>query len=148
VRKKISAAILVALSLITPNHSAGQQAKPIPVYLDATVEHNDFVGQQLVFEIKETIRRSSGFRLVDESSQMPHINYRIVTLRDGNGTAVSHVFTYEDITMPLRGGYITSGVELCGQSMVKACAQRNMGNLDRAANELRALSPALWKSLR
>ena len=57
--------LFLATALIFAAGTALAQSK-VPVFLKNTPNDNDSVGQQLVFEIKEAIRGSHGFRLVEE----------------------------------------------------------------------------------
>lgn len=142
----LGTAIFASLMIFASGLSFAQSV--VPVFLDTTVEEADNTGLQLVYEIKEAIRRSSGFRLVEDSTKWPYIRYSLVTLKGSNQTVVSHTFVYDSIDMPLSGAYITSSVQFCGNSVVQGCARTLMGHLDAAVNRLRKDAPKLWQTLK
>lgn len=142
----LCAAFLATLIIVASGESFGQSA--IPVYLSSTVSENDNTGRVLVYEVKEAIRRSSGFRLIEDHKNWPYIRYSIVTLKGSGQTVVSHTFTFDDTNIPLNGALITAAVQFCGDTVVQRCARDLMGQLDSAVSELRLLAPDLWRRLR
>jgi hypothetical protein len=139
--------VLLFLFLI-PN--IGLSQVKVPIYLDVTANENDQAGQQMAFEIKEAIRGSHGFRLVEDSSSMPYMRFVIVTVRAGGNeaTAASYSLIYESLNMPVDGAFITSSVQYCGRQRVAECARGALSILDRAVNTLQQRSPELRRSLR
>lgn len=142
----LATAIFALLMIIASGRSFAQSV--IPVFLETTVEEADSAGLQLVYEIKEAIRRSSGFRLVEDVQKWPYIRYSLVTLKGNNQTVVSHTFTYDSVEIPLGGAHIVSSVQFCGNSVVQGCARTIMGHLDEAVNQLKRKAPKLWQALK
>lgn len=125
----------------------------VPIFLSITVGENDSVGRQLVFQIKEAIRGSNGFKLIEDQKQWPYIHYAIVTMSNnaiaGNTqTVVSHTITYDNVDIPLNGAFITGYIQYCGAEVVQSCAARTMGALDGAVDDLKRMAPQLWKKLK
>jgi len=136
-----------AMLAFAPIESLAQKA--IPIYIESSVDTNDSTGTQVLFEIKEAIRRSAGFRLVDSQDEWPYIRHAIVFMAVGTQTIVSHSFIYDSKAMPLNGAFIYHSVQYCPRiDQAKACAARVMGSIDHASDELKRVSPALWKTLR
>src|SRR5690349_7312081 len=79
----------------------------VAVFLHPTVDSSDHIGQQVVFELKEAIRSSQSFRLVEEATRWPYMKVFIVTLKTSpaNGTAISVAFAYDDRGIPLSGAF-------------------------------------------
>jgi hypothetical protein len=135
---------LLALSLLLSAHALAQDR--LPVFLRATIDENDAVGRQLVYEIKEAVRASASFRLVD-ATEWPYLKVVIVTLKDGEATAAGLTFLYDDTSMPLGGAYITASVQTCGRNRVTACARSTLASIDEAAENLKKRERASYISL-
>jgi hypothetical protein len=121
---------------------------PVPVYLSSTVATKDTVGSRMTFELKEAIRSSRSFRLVADDAY-PRIALYIVTMEETEGlsTVASVVLTFDDLDMPLRGGYITSSVQVCGSDRVTSCARSMLASIDRAVERLQRNDRALHQRL-
>jgi hypothetical protein len=135
--------------LITHSAISSSQTK-VPIHMDITIAQNDSIGAQLAFEIKENIRGSRAFRLVEDGNEWPYIRYVIVTLPNEGRTQTyaAHTFTFDSTDMRLSGALITSSIQLCGASVVRGCASRLMGTIDSAVQQLQQAAPELWRQLR
>jgi hypothetical protein len=128
---KICSALLVLFSAFPLSKFVqAANAKIVPVQVSTNIGNNDVVGQQLAFEIKETIRKSSGYRLVSNNT-VPRLILRLssISFNDSSQlTEYSVVFTVyagkgQDIYMNDMIGY-------CGSSRVVGCARTILGSLD------------------
>ncbi len=139
---------MLAAILLTGGISASAPAQKLPVFINATTQ-NDGLSAQYVYEIKEAIRASNGFRLVENEKQWPYIRYVIVTFVPSGVSyiASAHSFSFDNVGIPLGGASITTAVEYCPGSQVSSCARVRMGALDAAATHLRDQAPELWKTL-
>ena len=108
-------AILFALVSIT-----ARAAMPVEVTSNA----KDMVGSQLVYAVKENIRRSDSMKLT-YSDKSYRLHVRFVTLdpstnQSGYSTIYSLVITFDNPnSIPL---YLTSEVGTCGANRVNECA--------------------------
>ena len=98
-------------------------AAQTPVYLTATTP--DPVGRQMVFELREALRRSAGLSLAERSNDA-RIYARVVTLDPNEGTSsgvstiYSAVITFQTFHEPSIEMYLTSYVGNCGRQRVLA----------------------------
>lgn len=136
---KMAVAVISACLLSTIGISASAQTA---IYLHATVP--DQVGRQLVFELREALRRSAGFTLA-ERPQDARIYTRIVTIdpNDGSSAGYSTVYsavitfqTFHDTPIEM---YLTNYVGTCGRSRVASCAQSLLSGIDEQAASIRAM---------
>jgi hypothetical protein len=120
---------------------SSQTLAQTPVYLQATSP--DSVGRQLVFELREALRRSAGLSLA-ERNQDALFYMRLVTLDPNNGstagysTVYSAVITFKTFHTPPVEMYLTNYVGTCGQSRIASCAQSLLAGIDEEAASVRA----------
>lgn len=104
---------------------------------------NDSVGTRIAYFVKESIRKSSAYRIEEE---YPKAGYQIsiVCLRPGaNDAGVLSIFSYSYVALNFRPkGYydyhITHGVYRCGSNRVEGCAQDIVASFDKDVGEMRA----------
>jgi hypothetical protein len=123
------------------------QTKKLPVYLSTTVTKGDEVGRQIVFELKEALLGSNSFRLVDASSH-PYIKLSMVSVKSGDSaSAASIAYVYDNLNQPMQGVLISSSVQVCGVSKVKACVRTLLAGLSESAEKLAKHSRNLHQTL-
>lgn len=148
-RAAIAAACIIGILSFAGTTPLAQERKKVPVFISATVTDDDQLGRLFTFEIKEAIRGSHGFRLVDNDLDWPYIRYSFVSQKRGDAEiTLAHVFTYDSADTPLSGALITYWIQSCGSSMIQACARRMLGNLDAAVESLGKRSPKMLQTLR
>lgn len=135
--------LIIFLFLIFPGICFGQNK--IPVYLKGSSSEQDSIGQRYIFEVKEAIRGSQGFRLIENFKQWPYIKIEILTVKipvGGRvvGTAISYTILYDSNVMPLSGAYLTSGVTTCTNNAVMDCARDTLAHIDEAVSSLQNTS--------
>lgn len=150
--RRLKIAVILAAVLYVVTNGAIAQSK-VPVFVDSTVSTGDEIGQLLVFELKEAIRGSQGYRLVDDSKLWPYIKFVVVTVKAtvtgrSLGTAYGYTVLYDSPSMPLSGAFITSGAQVCPTGSAAQCARSNLADIDEAVSTLRRSSPELAKSFR
>ena len=139
-------ALAALLALVAPPPAAAQSR--IPVLMSTTLADDDTTGRSLVYAIKESLRGSRGFRLVEDESAWPYLSMRLVTVSTpGGGTAMAIAFVYDSVDMPMGGAYVTTTIQTCGRDRIAACAVSLMGSLDSAADRLRRGTKELWQTL-
>ena len=127
------------------------QAKKIPV----AVVHSgdDQVGRSVAFALKEAIRGSRSFFLVDNDLKKPKVFVHLVSIdanisgQKGIASAIAIIIVYDSPQTPIGGFYITSGVDYCGSDRIEICAKGVLPDIDEAIETLRREWPALWKTL-
>lgn len=144
-------ALFVAAAILFSAAAKGQDK--VPVLIFDTVSDGDRVGQQLVFELKEAIRGSFGFRLIEDHNKWPHMKMYVVTVQGMPGsqsatTAASMSFVYDGVDVVSPGLFVSSAVQACGSNRLRECARTMMGNLDAAVSQLREMYPRFAKGLR
>ena len=113
---------------------------------------DDKGGQQLAFALKDAIRGSRSFRLVDHEigPTSPRIVVYLVSINsDANGvnTAISNAIIYDHVSIPGWGIILSLGVQSCSQDRVETCAKEILPNIDSGVEALRKGWPDLWRSL-
>lgn len=142
--------VLIGLALLLFSQAAMSQK--IPVFIEATNEEGDSAGRLLVYEIKEGIRGSHGYTLVSNENEWPYVRLIIVSIsaavgERNLGTAYSYTIVYDDISLPLDGLFLTSGVQICPTKEVAYCARSKLATLEGAATNLQRRVPAMHKAL-
>jgi hypothetical protein len=137
--------LLVAFC-VAPSERAGAQSargsSVVAVYLQNSSE--DAVGRSLAYEIREALRRSTGFVLVD-TEEDARLVLRLVTLdpdreqSPGLLTVFSAVYTARTYHEQPIEMYLTSSVGTCGRDRLSTCAQRRVAELDEWATQLRSM---------
>ena len=121
--------LFTALLLTLFAHGIAVAQSKIQVYLDSTVSNDDSLGAQFVYELKEAIRGSLGFRLVEDKDAYPFIRYIVVTTSSTNKLFISsaHVFLYDNVGIQLDGVHIATATQYCGRDILSSCVRSRMG---------------------
>jgi|Tabmets5t2r1_1033131.scaffolds.fasta_scaffold31869_1 hypothetical protein len=142
---------LIAL-LIAQSPCFAQTAKKIPVAVSHT--GHDEVGRAVALSLKEAIRGSQSFILVEHEPLLPpaaRIRVNLVStdnsLGEGLSSAIAIIFLYDSPVAPGNGIYITTSVMHCARDRVESCAKRTLPEIDQAVAYLRKSIPSLWKNL-
>lgn len=124
-------------------------AQKIPV--EVTHSGRDNIGRQFAFELRDALRGSNSFRLVEGESKEPRIVISVVSLSvedtDNRSSALSISKVVDAHTIPVNGIYITSGVRIVGANRVKTSAGALPAEIDEAVDFLRSKWPAVYKLL-
>ena len=139
------AAFLAMLMCIGASKAHAQTA----VYIQSTAP--DTVGRQLVFELREAVRRSAALSLA-EREQDARIYARIVTLDPdntgrGNSTVYSAVITMQTFHETPVEMYLTNYVGNCGRLSVESCARSLLSGIDEEATNIRAMIRTMLDSM-
>ena len=104
----------------------------------------------MLFELKEAIRGSMSFRLVEDPKLWPYIKLSFVSQGESNNSssATAMVLSYDSEAMPMNGAFITTTVQTCGMQKVKECARGLLPDIDLAIGRLQKEAPELWRTLR
>jgi hypothetical protein len=132
---------LIAAFLLAASIAAQAQT---PVEINNTSK--DVVGQRLVFQVKEGIRRSSALAIEFDQSK-PRMQVNIVTMdqdarNPGYSTVYSIVVLFQNPAQPFPF-YLTQYVGVCGSGRVRECGDGIVANISEQADDLlRAVSGA------
>ena len=114
-----------------------------PIKVNVQCDGEDTIGERLCFAIKEKIRASKGFELVDvrqaESSPLGfgvHLLSLDAGEEKGNMSAISVVFTLPQPT-PRLDYYLTLRIMLCGLSRIDDQASAILADIDKESDNLR-----------
>ena len=147
--KQLALALLIFF--LAPSLCLAQAAKKIPV----AVNHDggDQVGQSVAVALKEAIRRSQSFFLVDNDLKQPRIVVQLVSVdssigeTSGLASAIAIVIVYDSLQTPGNGIFVTTVILSCGSNQVESCAKNTLPHIDRAVEYLRTQWPTLWETL-
>ena len=135
----IVVALAICGGIVTPAHAASA-SKPVRVLVDCS-NHGDMVGTRFCLALKEKIRASQGFELV-ESEQPLVFEVHIITVSDttsaedqGISSAASVVFTVARFDKTEL--YVTSFVIDFGSARVGEEAEAILAHIDEQSGFLR-----------
>lgn len=141
--------LLLFVVLVAPGLCLAQ-AKRTPV----SVRHDgeDQVGRSFAFALKEAIRRSQSFILVENTLTGPRIVVTLLSVESyanqkGVSSAIGTTIVYDSLQTPGNGIWLTSSISHCGSDRVESCAKNELPNIDDAVEYLRKSLPNLWKNL-
>ena len=114
------------------------------IYIESS--GTDALGQQLVFALKEAVRRSSGYHLAD--SPKDSINVELITLDPGEGTANRNDLTSVSLLVTIDVGLacqassvvIYHSAYIAGAKKINSVAATILAELDKRIGELRTLA--------
>lgn len=134
-------AILTIVSLLISATSAlGQDGVAnINVYSQCD---KDSVGRQVSYYLKEAIRKSYGYRLVEEYAKAGYQISLVCADPDANDVGVRTIFSYSFVVLNFRPkGYydyqLTHGVYRCGSGKVESCAKGLMASFDDEVSKMK-----------
>jgi hypothetical protein len=109
----------------------------MPVEVAATA--NDSVGSQLVYQVKEGLRRSTSLELILNDSAV-RLQARIVTLdqdpgNPGNATVYSVVLNWVNPKQPFPF-YLTQYTGYCGSTVVRSCAETIVSKISEESDSI------------
>jgi hypothetical protein len=158
--KGIMKTVLVALALVSSATSALGQTHPSKIPVSVFSESkDDNIGSQIVLELKEAIRSSERFSLIDgkpfdrrhqrfKEDSLGFLAMYVATLADGDSRSFYSVaFTYNSLTVPLNGGFVDHLVGVCGKQVIADCARSLLSDLDRATDAIQEATPGFYKNL-
>lgn len=126
--------LLFLVPLLLFSHAA---LAAMPVEVAATA--NDSVGSQLVYQVKEGLRRSSSLELTLNDS-VGRLQARIVTLDQdpsnlGNSTVYSVVLNLVNPKQPFPF-YLTQYTGYCGSTVVRSCADTLVSKISEESDSI------------
>ncbi len=143
--------LLLVLCLLVPT-IAVPQSKKIPVAVDH--DGQDSIGRAVAFALKEAIRGSLGFVLVETNVKIPRIIIvaqsvdALVDSVKGRVSAIAFSIIYYRTNGPGVGIFLGITVQSCGPDIIEICVKQVLPHIDRAVDFLRRHDPDLWKTLR
>jgi hypothetical protein len=158
VRMRVLAWTFVAVLVpFVPFHA---QTTKVAIRVVATIAENDSVGRQVVFELKEAIRASQGFELIEgdpferrkesfQGDSLAYIRVAIVTLINERNVSTVYAYSssYDSLVMPLLGGHISLQVGRTGSDRTQQAARRVLASLDEDVEFLKKDRPVFYKNL-
>jgi hypothetical protein len=155
--------LAILILLLAPVICHAQSPKKILV--DVRHYGDDPVGRRFAFALKEAIRASQSFLLLDMAADMSSqlstrkkgpiafISMELRSLDTSGGAGLASAIA---TTIVCRGtteslnvleSYITTQLQHCGIDRAESCAKNLLPALDEAVQMLRQRSPDLWKAL-
>jgi hypothetical protein len=110
-----------ALLVLLPIASNAAQVSSVEVLHTG----NDSVGQAIAFYLKEALRASQSFELINDS-RSPRIVVHVVTVdtddpNRGVSSSIATSVVYDSLDVPLQGLFLSAQVQYCGRSRVESC---------------------------
>ena len=141
---------IVSLLLIWPLICLAQSVNKIPVAVGH--QGQDSEGKIIALKLKEAIRSSQRFVLVDDDSTRPRIALRMTSTKttvDNRlvGNTVSYAIVYDSRNMPANGAFLTVSGLNCNRAELEFCASLIVASLEEWTDRLRLQWPELWKTL-
>ncbi len=127
--------VLLIVFLLVPCLCLAQPSKRTAVAVTHTGE--DQVGRSFAFALKEAIRRSQSFVLVDDTLTGPRIVVHLVSVDSyasqmGVSSAIGISIVYDSMETPGNGIFISSSVSSCGRDHAESCAKNDvLPSIDR-----------------
>jgi hypothetical protein len=139
---------LLALLLTAFCSASFAQNTQLPV----EVHHvgDDPVGRSFAFELRDAVRGSNSFRLVDGDAQRVRIVVNIVSVADvqtQSASAIAVATVVDGQAIPVNGLFVDAQVLYLGRSKTRQQATEMLGSIDRSADYLRSKWPAVYKML-
>ena len=126
-------------------------AQKIPVAVDH--EGEDAVGKAVALALKETIRNSARFALVERGVKSPRIivisesTDALTDPQKGRVSAIAFSIIYYRTNGPGVGIFLGIAVQSCRPNIIEVCASRVLPYVERAVDFLQRHDPELWKTL-
>ena len=142
-------ALIILVFLLAPVFSFAQSKKiPVAVYHG----NDDQIGRSIAFALKEAIRASQSFMLVDyEIAVTARIVVRLVSVeergRSNLASALAVALVYDSPEMPLHGVILNLAAQSCPRPLVESCAKSILPFIDGGVESLRKNRPDLWNTL-
>ena len=138
-------ALTFMLLVFLPAARAGEVVVPVQVVATSS----DSVGQRLVYQLKEGIRRSTRLDLTDDAKLGMQLS--VVTLEGdrsspGSYTIYSVVWSWNNPEQNLFPFYLTSSVGNCGSNRVQACAEDLVADTDEQSTRVIQLLKAVLRT--
>jgi hypothetical protein len=137
--------------LLGPSVCFAQAAKKIPVAV--SLNGHDQLGQSFAFALKEAIRGSQSFFLIDHDTlpKNPRMVIYLVSIdtfmEKGLWSAIGVSFVYDSVETPGNGIFLSSALSHCPSNQVQSCARQVLPSIDSMVEYLRKTWPSLWKTL-
>jgi hypothetical protein len=144
-------AIAIMIVLLAAGVCLAQAAKKIPVAVNHSGD--DQVGRSVAFALKEAIRASQGFVLIETDTKTPRIMIvaesveALVAPLKGGVSAIAYSIIYYRTKAPGVGIFLGSKVQSCGPDIIEFCAKQILPAIDQASDFLRRHDFDLWKTL-
>jgi hypothetical protein len=144
--------LLLTFCFLVPGIAVAQSKKiPVAVFHDG----DDSVGRGVAFALKEAIRTSQAFTLLDHEGlpKTPRIVVRLLSLdikisdTQNLYSAFSITILYDSLETPGLGTPFYNGLRVCGRNEIEQCTRLILPLIDHAIEILRTQSPNLWKTL-
>jgi len=126
--------ILGTILLVAASASAASAQK---IYVNSSVNNGDIVGSNFVFQVKEQLRKSATYVVLDSFDEKS-IEINLVTLKDTDGSSAISVV----ITMPWSDGgemIINHQALLVGANRTEEMATSLVASLDDSLSKVRAM---------
>jgi hypothetical protein len=137
--RRILLVIMAVCFVVVPQKVLAQQKIPVVVIHDG----NDSVGERLVYQVKEAVRRSAGFRLVQENE--PGYRMRLIT-RDLNQITYKNspvgIATIYAVTITIKPPgqpevFLVSDMANCTTNRINEVAEILVRELDKVGGMLK-----------
>ena len=140
---KTKTALAIFVLLVAPVVCQAQAAKKIPVAVSP--KNSDEVGKGVTFALKEAIRASQLFRLVDnEFPATARIVVHIYSVdgetlsgANGNSSIIAVTVVYDSSSTPAEEIFLNSILLVCRRNQIESCAKGLLPYIDEEVESLR-----------
>jgi len=134
----------LALLLVLWSTATWSQTTKIPI--EVTHTGSDDVGRRFAYELRDQLKGSNSFRVVESASD-PRLVVRIISIGRDETSAISLATTVDAETIPVNGLYVTSQVLRIGSLRTRETAGTVVTDIDESVTFLRNKWPSVYRLL-
>jgi hypothetical protein len=130
-KARLAISILVVVCCVLP-------ATAQKVFVDPAIQDHDYIGQRFAFALKEQLRKSASYKVVDAGDDKP-LTIHLLTMSTSDNNVLSAISVL--VVIPTEDGLtfvLDHRLLLVGRDRVDDMASTTMANLDKSLSELRA----------
>jgi hypothetical protein len=141
----------ITVFFITLIWAAAAAAQSASVPVEVSHEGSDAVGKSFAFALRDAIRGSNSFRLVEQEVTHHRVVVHVLSVSDdkneNNASAIAVAITVDGSAIPANGLFLTSTVHYVGRTRSSDSGKGLIVVLDQAVTYLRKNWPAVHKQL-
>ena len=124
----------LVLFLSTMLFAATARAGTVSIYVNAAPK--DYLGQQLVYDLKQDVIASAEFHLIYSQSQALY-SISIVTISDAQHDGTEYSTAYSAVLIAKPDVFVDNQVGICGADRIQSCAANIISGLGGDIDTLR-----------
>jgi hypothetical protein len=148
------------VAVLVPCATVHAQTPKVPVYVTVTIEDDERVAKQLVFELKEAIRGSQMFELIDENpfarrpktfdgDSLAFLRVSLAMMTEAKNVLVYYALStaYDSLDVALSGVHVSNNIGRVGSARTQPAARSILATLADDVETLKKQAPGFYKNL-